>query len=166
MINMVQLLRELCSLFGPSGCEDEVREAIIKRISSHCEYSVDNSGNLIAFKKGRLPSSRRVMLCAHMDEVGFMITWIDERGLLKFSTLGGIDDRVLCGRRVLIGQNRVPGVIAAKPVHLLSEDEKKKATPSDKMYIEIGCTSKDEAAALVSLGDFAVFDASFELFGE
>ena len=169
----MDLIRELSLAFGPSGCEDAVRELITTQIESDCDsYTVDKAGNLIALVRGggmdyTPESPRRIMLAAHMDEVGFMITAITEEGYLKFGTVGGMDPRVLCGRHVLVGdKRRLQGVIASKAIHLQTAEERTKTTPVSKMYIDIGAQNADEAKKYVSVGDYAVFDSDFVVFGE
>ncbi len=172
----INLIRELSLTFGPSGCEDEVRKRILEQIEGECDsYSVDKVGNLIAVIRGRglgydPESPRRIMLSSHMDEVGFMITAITEEGYLKFSTVGGIDPRVLCGRHVVVspygGKTRLHGVIASKAIHLQTPEERAKATPIAKMYIDIGAKNRDDAKKYVSVGDYAAFDSDFVTFGK
>ena len=169
----IDLVRELSLTFGPSGCEDAVRERIIEQIQGDCDtYTVDKVGNLIATIRGSgldydPVNPRRIMLSAHMDEVGFMIREITEDGYLKFGTVGGIDPRVLCGRHVTVdGKRRLQGVIASKAIHLQSPDERTKTTPLSKMYIDIGAKDADDAKKLVSVGDYATFDSDFVLFGK
>ncbi len=170
----MDLIRELSLAFGPSGCEDAVRELIIEQIQGDCDtYTVDRAGNLIATIRGRgldydMDNPRRLMLSAHMDEVGFMICDITEEGYLKFGTVGGIDPRVLCGRHVQIGDDRrrIHGVIASKAIHLQNAEERTKATPVSKMYMDIGAKDREDAAKYVSVGDYAVFDSDFVTFGK
>ena len=170
----LDLIRELSLAFGPSGCEDAVRDLIIEQIKGDCDsYTVDKAGNLIAVIHGRgldynAAAPRRLMLSAHMDEVGFMITEITKEGYLKFGTVGGMDPRVLCGRHVLVGEGkrRLHGVIASKAIHLQSAEERTKATPVSKMYIDVGAKDADEAKKYVSVGDYATFDSDFVTFGK
>ena len=161
-------LAKLSELHGVSGVEDEVRDYIIKEIKPYCdEVSVNSTGSVIAFKKGRVTPENKIMLCAHMDEVGLIVTDIEEdTGLLKFATVGGIDARVLCGTPVRVGENKLPGVIGAKPIHLLEGDEFAKAPEIKNMYIDIGAMNKEEALQNVCPGDYAVFDTDFGQFGD
>ena len=161
---MLNLLEKLCLLDGTSGDEGSVREFIISEIKGHCDYKVDNLGNIICFKKGKKQSEKRLMLDAHMDEVGVIITAITSDGFLKFDTVGGIDASVLAFKTVKIGE--VLGVISSKPVHLLSSDDRKKPQKTSALYIDIGASSKDEALSLVSLGDTAIIQSDFTLMGE
>lgn len=157
------MLKELCLLNGTSGDEAAVRDFIISEIKSYCEYSVDALGSVIAFKKGSKAPAKKVMLSAHMDEVGFIITSITDDGYLKFNAVGGIDARVVIDRAVSI--NNIKGVIGAKAVHLLSDDEKKTAPDFSKLYIDIGAKNKEDAEKYVSLGDFAYFASDYSEFG-
>lgn len=156
---MLDLVKELCSLDGTSGREENVREYIIKKIEGKCEYKVDPMGNILAFKKGKEVPKNKVMLSAHMDEVGFIVTNITSDGYIKFATVGGIDGKVIAGRTVCFSQNKEPvcGVIGLKAVHLTDGSEKGKVPSASKMYIDIGADSKEEAEKYVSVGDSAYF---------
>ncbi len=162
---MLENLKRLCNLDAPSGNEGTVREFIIGEIAPFCEYKIDNLGNIIAFKKGKKTPSRRIMLDAHTDEVGLIITNITADGFLKFSVVGGIDVSALLQRKVLIN-GEVNGVISCRPVHLLSSEQKKKLPSADSLYIDIGATTKEEAEGYVSLGDTAVICGEFLSQGE
>ena len=169
----IELIRKLSTAFGPSGCEDEVRELILEQIQGDCNsYRIDKAGNLIACVCGRGPdynaeAPRRILLSAHMDEVGLMVTEITEEGYLKFGTVGGIDPRVLCGRHVIVGDKRkLHGVIASKAIHLQTPEERTKSTPLKSMYVDIGAKNREEALKHVSVGDCAVFDSEFVIFGK
>lgn len=170
----LQLIRELSLAFGPSGCEDAVRELILQQIQGECDgYTVDRAGNLIAVIRGQgldynPEKPRKLLLSAHMDEVGFMIREITEEGYLKFGLVGGIDPRVLCGRHVVVGDGirRIHGVIASQAIHLQTAEERTKTTPVTKMYIDIGAKDGDDARKYVSVGDYAVFDSDFVTFGK
>lgn len=161
---MFELLRELCSLNGTSGREGKVREYIISKLGDR-EYFVDAMGNLIVEVKGKKEAKNKIMICAHMDEVGFIATYICEDGLIKFDTVGGILPAVMSGRRVVF-ENGTIGVIGTRPVHLMSEAEKKVLLSEDKLYIDIGASSRAEAEKYVLAGDSAVFYAPFEEMGK
>lgn len=161
---MLELLEKLCTLDGVSGDEGAVRDFITAQIDGCCEYSVDPLGNIIAFKKGEKRPLKRVMLDAHMDEVGLIVTDITAEGLLKFSTVGGIDTSVLMLRRVRI--NGKAGVICAKPVHLSSSEERKKLPQPSALYIDIGASTREEALKTAHLGDRAVICGDFCVQGE
>ncbi|HUT14756.1 MAG TPA: M42 family metallopeptidase [Anaerolineae bacterium] len=160
------LLRELSEAFGVSGREDKVRELILRAIEDTAdEYHVDALGNLIALKKGTRKAGPKVMLTAHMDEVGLMIMHIEKGGSLRFRPVGGIDPRVLLAKRVLIGDDRVPGVIAVKPIHLLEPKARQQVVRIQDMSIDIGASSNEAAERLVTIGDYAAFDTSFRELG-
>lgn len=157
------MLKELCLLNGTSGREENVRNYIIDKIKGKCEYSVDALGSIIAFKKGRKLPSKKVLIAAHMDEVGFIITDITDDGYLCFAPVGGIDSSVVLGRHVDI--NGINGIIGAKAVHLLTDEEKKTEPSMSKLVIDIGATDKSQAEKYVNLGDCAYFSCDFCEFG-
>lgn len=158
------MLKDLCLLNGTSGREEAVRNYIIEKIKDKCEYSVDALGSVIAFKKGKKAPDKKVLVAAHTDEVGFIITNITDDGFLRFAPVGGIDAAVVLGRRVDI--NGIKGVVGAKAVHLLSDDEKKNEPAFDKLAIDIGAADKAEAEKAVSLGDCAYFASDYCEFGD
>lgn len=162
---MKELLRELCMANGISGAESAVRELIISKVGSVCEYHTDNLGNLICFRRGRKSSGKKVMVCAHMDEVGFIITYINSDGTLCFAPVGGINTGVVIGRQVKVGKQEIPGVVGSTAVHNLSKEQREKAPEYDGMYIDIGAASADEAEQYVSLGDSVFFDSEFTEIG-
>ena len=163
----IELIKTLSDIPGVSGCEGGVREAIIARIKDHCDrIETDALGNLSAFKKGAKVPKNRIMLSAHMDEVGFVITHIEEDGLLRFAPVGGIDPRILFGKAVEIGPQRMRGVIAGKAVHQLTDKEKEAVPEFETLLIDIGASDRQEAEKHVSPGDFVVFSAGFTELGE
>lgn len=161
---MLDRLEEICNIDGISGDETAVREYITNNIKAD-DVSVDNLGNLIVFKKGKKTPKNRIMLAAHMDEVGFMVTDITEDGFLRFGAVGGIDPRVVLGRAVRF-TNGMPGVVGTKATHQQSADERKKAPDFSDMYIDIGASDKKAAEKLVSRGDTVCFDSGFFAFGD
>lgn len=155
---MLEMIKELCALSGISGREDSVREYIIDKIKDYAdEYHTDPLGNLIVFKKGRKPAKNKVMLDAHMDEVGLIITGITSEGYLKFAKVGGINTKVIIGRTVRVGDKGVVGALGIKPIHLLEKDEEANIPKADDLYIDIGAKSREEAEEYVRLGDAAWF---------
>ena len=156
------LVKELCNLCAPSGFEDEVRTFLRERATAD-EIYTDTIGNLICHKKG---NGRKVMVSAHMDEVGFIITEITEDGFLKFAELGGIETAVMYGKKILIGKKRVPGIIGAKAIHLQRRDDVLNPPKIKELCIDIGAKDKESAKKLVEIGDFAVFDGEYTEFGE
>ena len=160
MIN-IPLLKKLCTANGISGDESAVRELIIEEIKDYAAYETDPLGNLLVHKKGRKPAKNRLMLSAHMDEVGMMVTDITAGGFLKFDEVGGIDRRVLIGKQVTVGKNRVPGVIGIKPIHLCKGDEHKTIPEYSDMYIDIGADCAEQAHTVVSVGDSVQYVSEF-----
>ena len=155
---MLNTLKELCLLNGVSGDEDEVRRYITAKAVKHADHlHADSIGNLIVFKKGAKSNGNRLMLCAHMDEVGVIVTRITDEGFLKFDFVGGVDRKVAIGKPVVIGEKKVPGVIGLKAIHLTTKEERKKAPKTDSLYIDIGARDKESAERLVELGDYGAF---------
>lgn len=163
---MLETLKDLCLINGTSGREENVREYIISKISDKCAYSVDPIGNIIAFKKGKNTPKNKVMLSAHMDEIGFIVTYICDNGFLKFTSVGGVDSKVVAGRAVTVGEKEITGIIGNKALHLTEGDEEKTVPKLNKMYIDIGATSKEEAEQYVSIGDAVYFKSDFVEFGD
>ncbi len=164
MSEYYELLEKLSRLCGTSGDEGDVREFIKGVLPADCEASTDNIGNLIVFRKGRKTPKNKIMYCAHMDEVGFIVTAFMPDGRLKFAPVGGISPAVVFGRRVIF-KNGMTGVIAAKPVHHLSDGEKTSQPKIDELCIDIGAANEEEAKKLVRQGDFCYFDGKYEEFG-
>ena len=162
---MLETVKKLCSLSGVSGDEWEVRSYIAERVGKYADsVTVDNMGNIIAFKCGAVHTEKRLMLCAHMDEVGLIITSITEGGYLRFACAGGIDRRVLPGRRVYIGKNKVPGIIGTKDIHLVEPQNKRRVPEISSLYIDVGANCADEAKNVAKVGDTAAFPPDeFEL---
>ena len=160
-----ELLEKLCQINGTSGDESRVRDFIISEIADYCKYTIDPLGNIIADKIGKERSKNKVMISAHMDEVGMIVTSIKSDGTLTVSEVGGIDPSVVIGRQVSVGDNAINGVIGAKAIHNLSADERKKAPKFSLMYVDIGAADKEEAEMLVSLGDRVHFSSEFVAFG-
>jgi len=162
------LLENLSNAFGPSGCEDEVRRLLARALRDKVDdLQTDALGNLIAFKKGTGPEPRmKVMVDAHTDEVGLMITRIEKDGLLGFRAVGGVDARLLMARGVTVGEKRIPGVITATPIHLTKPEQRQQIAKIDQLVIDIGASSADEAKGLVKMGEYAAFDTRFEVLNE
>lgn len=153
-------LKELSELDGVSGDEGRVREFIEKKIKDKVDsLKVDVLGNMIAFKKGTR-SNRKFLLAAHMDEVGFMVTNIEDDGTLSFGPVGGIDPRVVVGKHVRI-KGELPGVIGYKAIHLQKKDELLASPKFENLRINIGANSKEEASRKVELGDYVSFATDF-----
>lgn len=152
---MKQLLEKLSNVSGVSGFEDEIRNLMMEELKGHVnDLEVDNMGNLIAIKKGK-PDGKKVMLAAHMDEIGLMVRYIDKKGFIKFSKLGGINDQMLLNQEVYIHNNgeKILGVIGSKPPHRMKASEKKKPVNYEDMFIDIGASSREDAEEMVNVGD-------------
>jgi len=160
----LELLRRLSEAFGPSGHEDEVRSIITNELKQlNVDFKIDKLGNIIVNirKTDNLP---KIILDAHMDEVGFLITHIDKNGFLRFEILGGIDEKILLSQRVVIKTDKdyIHGVIGAKAPHLVTPEERKHVPPYRSLFIDIGASSKKEAEDMgVKIGSVAVFDSKF-----
>ncbi len=152
-------LRELTSYMGVAGNEKEVRDAIMKELTAmSIPFETDSMGNVIAKKGGTGP---KVLVDAHMDEVGLMVVFIEKNGFIRFSPIG-VPPAVLVSKRVYIGKDKVPGVIGAKAIHLQQPKERETVIPVDQLFIDIGARSAEEACSKVKIGDYAVFDTEFE----
>jgi len=160
---MIKKFTELC---GVSGYEKKVRDAIIKEIEKYVSsYEVDAMGNLIAYKNAKSinGNTKTVILAAHMDEVGLIVTGITKEGMLKFDTVGGIESFVLVSKKVKIGD--INGVIGMKPVHHSSKEERDKKPDIDDLYIDIGAKDKADAEKYVMPGDYCSFVSEYVEFG-
>lgn len=163
----IKLLEQLCLCNGISGDEGNVRNLIINEIKDCADdIKTDNLGNLIVFKKGKKSAKSKLMVSAHMDEVGLMVTDITSDGYLKFDEVGGIDRRVLPGKRVCVGRNGLNGVIGVKPIHLTNGDEKTAVPKMSDMYIDIGVESREDALKYVNYGDSINFEGDFKINGK
>ena len=166
---MLDYLHELCLIDGISGREKNVREYLLeiikKNLSEGDEVNVDPIGNLICFKKGRKASKNKVMLSAHMDEVGFIVTYICDNGFLKFTNDGGVDSKVVCGRAVSVGDKGATGIVGQKAMHLCEGDEGSTCKELSSLYIDIGADSKQEAEQYASIGDSVHFKSDYVEFG-
>lgn len=164
---MNELLKQLTEAVGVSGDEKEVRLLLRDLIAPHVdEWHVDAMGNLIALKKGTGESDLRVLVDAHMDEVGLMVSEITSDGSLKFEAVGGLRGYAVLGKVVQVGSDKHLGVIGAKPVHLLSSSQRNKNVTLSSMRIDIGASKKDSAAGKVKVGDRAAFVTAYEELGE
>ncbi len=161
-MDTIELLKRLSEAPGVSGDEGAVRAILKEAVEPYAdELRVDALGNLIAVRKAMESDPMRVMVEAHMDEVGLMIIRVEKNGGLRFRKVGGIDDRILLSKVVRVGKNGIPGVIGVKPIHLLSDAEERRIPDVDDLLIDIGASSQEEAERLVKRGDRAVFDTAF-----
>lgn len=152
MIN-VELLSKTCETPGAPGFENKVRKLVISKIKNHVDsIEIDNMGNVIALKKGK-SEAKKVMIGAHMDEIGFIVTHIDNNGFVKFHPLGGFDPKTLTSQRVIIhGKKDIIGVMGSKPIHVMTPEEKNKVPKITDYYIDLGI-SKKEVEKVVAVGD-------------
>jgi endoglucanase len=167
-------LEKLSNACGVTGRESEVRELMIRLMTPYAdEIVVDKLENVIAIKKGR-EKSTKIMLAAHMDEVGLMVKTITKEsklrsgGFLQFTKMGGIDDRVLPGQKVTVFSRKAafPGIIGSKPPHIQKEEERKKVIASDELFIDVGAESKEDALAMgIAVGDPVGFDIKYTALG-
>ena len=149
----LKLLEKLCNAIAVSGDEGEVRKIVLEEIKPHAdEVRVDALGNVLATKHGRGGKRLRVMLDAHMDEVGLMIVADEGDGIYRFETVGGIDVRHLLGKQVYIGREKIPGVIGGKPIHLMSSDERTRKVPLDGLRIDLGLRGKAQVSDRAGFG--------------
>ena len=146
-----KLIKKLSEVAGPSGFEDKIRTAIIEEITPYVDsVSTDNMGNLVAFRKGT--SKKSLMIAAHMDEIGFIVTHIDDNGFLKFTTLGGFDPKTLTSQRVIVhGKKDIVGVMGAKPIHVMTPEERDKKVTIKDFFIDLGM-EKSEVDKIVEIG--------------
>ena len=164
------MIRALCEAFGPTGCEAPVREVILPYVRPLSDSILrDSMGNLICVCRfGEGEEKQRIMISAHMDEVGMMVTEITDEGLCRFDTVGGISVPVLEGRKVTLGDevSRISGVIASKAIHHKKKSDRNTPTAREKLYIDIGASDREEAEKHVSVGTLATFDSETYRFGE
>lgn len=161
-----ELLAEICRIPGAPGYEKKIRDFIITQIEDHVdEIDIDNMGNLIALKKGK-DSSKKAIVAAHMDEISFMVTDVDKDGFVRFCPLGGFDPKTLTAQRVIIhGKEDILGVMGAKPIHVLTPEERSKAPKLSDYFIDTGRPG-EEVRALVSVGDVITRERELIALGE
>jgi len=160
--DQIHLLEKLCNATAVSGDEHEVRKIVLEEVKPIADdIRVDALGNVLARKLGKGEDRVRVMIAAHMDEIGFMIVKNHEGGLFEFVCVGGIDERQLPGKSVLVGRDHLPGVIGAKPIHMTTKKERGEKIPLSSMRIDLG----PEAGDKVKEGDRATFATRFEVLG-
>jgi tetrahedral aminopeptidase len=167
-MSMPENLEKLVNARGVAGREEEVRNLMTQMLKPYAdEVAVDKLENVIAIKKGKA-GKPKIMLAAHMDEVGLMVKTITKDGFLQFSKMGGIDDRVILAQKVniLTEKAALPGVVGSKPPHIQKEDERKKVVAFDEMFIDVGAKNRDDAKAMgIQVGDPIAFDAQFMRLG-
>ncbi len=163
-MTITETLEKLSNVYGVAGREDEVASLMKKLLKPYVdEVKEDKLGNVIGTKKGE-KNAPKVMLAAHMDEIGLLVKTITKEGFLHFAKIGGIDDRILLAQKVLVFTEKGPlhGIIGSKPPHIQKEEERKRVIPYDELFIDIGATSQEEAEKMgVKVGDAICFDVKF-----
>lgn len=163
-MKLVDVLERLSDACGVAGREDAVRHLMKELLKPHVdEIKEDKLGNVIGIKRGR-EGAPKVMLAAHMDEIGLMVKNITKEGFIQFAKIGGINDRILVAQKVIIHTEKGPitGIIGSKPPHILKEEEKKKVIEERDLFIDIGASRKEEAKKMgVRVGDPISFDIKF-----
>lgn len=151
MIN-VELLKNICEVPGAPGFEQPIRKLVLQELKGLVDdIIIDNMGNVIALKKGK--ARKKVMIAAHMDEIGFIVTHIDDDGFLRFHPLGGFDPKTLTSQRVIVhGKKDLIGVMGSKPIHLMKPEERNKQVPISDYFIDLGMP-KEEVIKYISIGN-------------
>lgn len=149
----IKLLKNICETPGAPGFENGVRNLVLKEIENCVDdINIDNMGNIIALKKGK-DDTKSVMIAAHMDEIGFIVTHINDKGFLKFHPLGGFDPKTLTSQRVIVhGKKNLVGVMGSKPIHVMTTEEKNRVPKIQDYYIDLGL-EKSEVDKIVKVGD-------------
>jgi len=161
-IPQYRLLEKLCNACAVSGDEEAVRVIVLEQIESYADdITVDALGNVLATKNGTGPDRLKVMIAAHMDEIGFMIIADNSDGIFRFDTVGGIDARQLAGKPVSVGKDKIPGVIGAKPIHLTTSEDRNKTISVTSLRIDVGPENKNK----VKVGDRAAFATEYQRIG-
>lgn len=161
----VKLLNEVCTIPGAPGFEKKIREKIIQEVKPYVdELEIDNMGNVYAIKRGK--SDKRIMIGAHMDEIGFIVTHIDDNGFIRFHTLGGFDPKTLTAQRVIIhGKKDLIGVMASKPIHVMTPEERNKVSKIQDYFIDTGLPA-EEVKKLIEVGNSVTREREFIEMGE
>ena len=163
-MSLNQNLEKLSNICGVTGRETKVRDLMAQMLKPYVdEIQVDRMENIIAIKKGK-PKALKIMLAAHMDEVGLMVKTITKDGFIQFSKMGGIDDRILPAQKVVIFTKdaALPGIIGSKPPHIQKEEERKKILAFDDLFIDVGAESKEDAVGMgITVGDPIAFDVQY-----
>lgn len=163
---MAFTLKKLSELCAVCGCEDEARSYILAEIKDKCDsVKTDVLGNLIAYKRG-ISADKKLLIGTNIDEPGFIVTDVTDTGFVKFGAVGAVDARALVSKRVLIGEDRIKGVIGMKAVHVTTRAERETAVKLSELYIDIGAKNKKKAEKRVRKGDYITFDTAFESMGD
>jgi len=163
---MAELLKILSETNGVSGNEHLIRDVIIDAIKNDVDnITVDSMGNIIAYKKGR-DSSKKIAVTANIDEPGFILSDITDKGYLKFKAVGNIDPRKIISKKVIVGEDKVKGIIGMKAIHLQTKSERENVVAVSKLFIDIGAKNKTSAEKRVKKGDYITFDTDFDKIGD
>lgn len=166
---LVETLEKLSNACGVAGREEEVRSLMKKFLKPHVdEVKEDKLGNVIGIKKGK-KNAPKVMLAAHMDEIGLLVKMISKEGFLQFTKIGGIDDRILLAQKVMVYTEKGPlhGIIGSKPPHIQKEEERKRIMTYDELFIDVGAENQEETKKMgVKIGDAVGFDIKFAKIGK
>lgn len=168
-MEIAETLEKLSNACGVAGREEEVRNLMKSFLKPHVdEVREDKLGNVIGIKKGK-KEAPKIMLAAHMDEIGLLVKTISKEGFLQFAKIGGIDDRILLAQKVIVytGKGLLHGIIGSKPPHIQKEEERKKVLAYDELFIDIGAENQEEAKKMgVKIGDPVGFDIKFAKVGK
>ena len=168
-MSLAENLEQLSNAYGVAGREEEVRNLMVKLLKPHAdEVVIDRLENVIAMKKGK-KGKPKVMIAAHMDEVGLMVKTITKEGFLQFTKMGGIDDRILMAQKVnvLTDKGVLPGIVGSKPPHIQKEEERKKIVAYDELFLDVGADSREDAKKMgVKIGDPVAFDIKYVKIGK
>lgn len=163
---MDTFLKQMTELDGLSGNEHAVCAAIEQQLDGRFQYTVDRIGNLYAHTNGYHPDDIKLMITAHMDEVGMIVKAVTDEGYIKFDTVGGLDERILPGQRVTVGNKKITGVIGSLAIHLQTKEQREQITPLADLFVDIGATSREQALEYISIGDCIAFAAESEQLGD
>lgn len=165
---MLNHFEELCNLCAVSGDEGAVRDYVCRALEGNptVSWQIDPLGNLLVEKKGAQRAPHHLMVSAHMDEVGLIVTHVQDSGLLEIAAVGGVDASVVIGRQFLVGRQHIPGIVGTKPVHLLSKEQRSQLPTFDGLVLDIGASSAEEARKLAPEGTCAYFCPDFRTLGD
>ena len=162
---MAELLKKMSEINAVSGNENDIRNLIIAEIKDNVDdITVDTMGNVIAYKKGS-DNGKKIAVAVNMDEPGFIISGVTEKGYLKFKAVDNIDPRKIISKKVVIGADKIKGVIGMKAIHLQTKSERENVVAASKLFIDIGAKDKEDAEKYVKLGDYVTFDTEFMQIG-
>ena len=168
-MSLSENLEKLSNASGVVGREDEVRNLMSKLMKPYADkVYLDKLENVVAVKQGK-KKTPKIMLAAHMDEIGLMVKTVNKEGFIQFAKMGGIDDRLLLAQKVILQSSKGPvhGILGSKPPHIQKEEERKKIVTFDELFIDIGAESKEDVAKMgVRVGDPIVFDEEFVSIGK